>query len=306
MQVNEYIQDIKKTFLADLTYNSSLNHYFFALQSSFGKCVRPKLLFYSAHTYKKPDTSSLINVGTALELLHLSSLVHDDIMDHADTRRGEPSIPAVLGYEKAVGAGDVLLGKAFFHISSVSIVPTSLFALVLIDIWEGQLEECLAISNLSLTKEAYQSIIQKKTASLIRFSCVAGGHLSNAPDEGILALGHFGERVGLAFQIVDDLLDYEGDEKTFGKCIGTDVKEGKVTLPLIYALEEDASIGTLFLNNEFTRLLAAMKKTTAFDRCRKTVEELTLDACGALLTLPDTPFRAELIARALSLLSRKK
>ncbi len=202
-----------------------------------GKKIRPILVLLSA------EASGGINPGTyraatLVELLHSATLIHDDVVDSADTRRGIASINAVWKNKVAVLMGDYLLSRGlllslennefrFLKISSVAVKRMS----------EGELLQIQKSRQLDMDEETYFRIISDKTASLISSCCELGAASATNDDETIGHFRDFGEYVGMAFQIRDDILDYEGKKSTLGKPIGSDILERKVTLPLIYACE---------------------------------------------------------------------
>ena len=202
-----------------------------------GKKIRPILVLLSAKASGGINKSTY-RAAALVELLHTATLIHDDVVDNADTRRGLASINAAWKNKIAVLMGDYLLSRGlllsllngefeFLKVSSVAVKRMS----------EGELLQIQKSRQLDMDEETYFKIISDKTASLISTCCELGA-VSATKDEGIVAhLRNFGEYLGMAFQIRDDVLDYEGKKATLGKPIGGDIRERKVTLPLIYAFE---------------------------------------------------------------------
>jgi octaprenyl-diphosphate synthase len=203
---------------------------------SGGKRLRPLLLMIASDLcgYKGERRYA---IAAAIEFIHTASLLHDDVIDHADTRRGKKAANRVWGNSASVLVGDYLYSRSFKMIIDdgdpriQSLLSTTTLLMV-----EGETAQLIATGNLAITEEEYLSIIERKTALLISAACASGALLAGLPDGSVNALGAFGRSLGNAFQVTDDILDYMGDEKEFGKAMGMDWKEGKITLPLIRAL----------------------------------------------------------------------
>jgi len=191
-----------------------------------GKGVRGKLI-----TIINPEAQKLAAV---VEAVHLASLLHDDVIDEADTRRGAKSINAKYGEFTAVMLGDIIYSRAFFELIDFGreIAKTISNAVYLLS--QGELEDVKLSKEINLDKEKYMQMIYKKTASLIEASCKAAAISKNLDANDF---GTYGKNIGLAFQIIDDILDITGDDKTLGKPSMHDFKEGKTTLPYIYLYE---------------------------------------------------------------------
>ncbi|MEI8225270.1 MAG: polyprenyl synthetase family protein [Bacteroidota bacterium] len=205
-----------------------------------GKQMRPLLVFLTAKLNGVISESTFV-AATFIELLHTASLVHDDVVDDAHERRGALSINALWNSKIAVLVGDYMLSKGMLisveknRFDMLEIVSEAVKSMS-----EGELLQLQKARKLNITEEDYFKIISRKTAALIS-ACTACGARSVTDDpETIRLMKDFGENIGIAFQIRDDLLDYEGTGLT-GKTVGNDIKEKKITLPLIYALEQSAS-----------------------------------------------------------------
>ncbi len=184
----------------------------------------------------------LIPLSAGFEMLHLASLVHDDIIDRAATRRGLPTINARFGNDIAILLGDYYFAKTASLIADVNDNRIDrLFADTVATLVEGAIMEMLDARHLDLSYDRYLQRISSKTAYLIASCCRGSAMVCGADDAQIEQLRQFGHNLGMAFQIVDDILDYTGDERTIGKPAGNDLRQGMVTLPLIYALESDAN-----------------------------------------------------------------
>lgn len=208
------------------------------LIGSGGKRFRPLLLLITSDLcgYKG---ERLYPLSAVIEFIHTASLLHDDIVDHAGTRRGKASANDIWGNSASVLVGDFFYSKSFQLMTehgNLSIIK--LLSATTNTMSEGEVFQLTKSDDTNITEREYLSIIERKTAILISAACAVGGILANAPEEKIGTLTRFGMRLGMAFQITDDTLDYMAVEEEFGKAIGTDIKEGKITLPLIRALQK--------------------------------------------------------------------
>jgi octaprenyl-diphosphate synthase len=238
-------EEFRKNLRSDVPIISSIGEH---LLFSGGKRFRPILLLLSAKLCGYRGNHH-ISMASLIEFIHTATLLHDDVVDRAELRRGALSANSIWGNETCVLVGDFLFTKCFSlmvekgnwkTLQSIS-QATMLMA-------EGELEELIKTNDLSLTEENYLSIISKKTASLISAASQIGAILGNVSEERKVAVSEFGKDVGMAFQLIDDNLDYTSKEEEFGKKIGIDLQDGKITLPLIFALnqcnqEERAFIG---------------------------------------------------------------
>jgi len=213
-----------------------------AALTSGGKRLRPLLLALSAGM-GKPEAEALLKAATAIEVLHTATLIHDDIVDQAATRRGEPTTVAEYGREIAVATGDYLFAECFSDLARIRDPRlVRAFSEASEGLAAGELEQYRADSA-SVDLEAYLEHIRKKTAGLFKAACVAGGSLGGLSIRQVDALAGYGQALGLAFQMSDDVMDLVGKPGLMGKGIGTDLVEGTVTLPVIFAMQEgDAEI----------------------------------------------------------------
>jgi heptaprenyl diphosphate synthase len=203
--------------------------------SSGGKRLRPLLTIVTAATRDVFD-DRLVDAAAAVELVQVGSLVHDDILDDAATRRGRPTINAVEGVNHAVLAGDYILARAAELAARVSQEAAALIAAALGDLCEGQVLEMRDVYDPDRTVEAHLTSIRGKTAALFECACRLGAHCAGLEPENARALARFGEAFGMGFQVLDDVLDLIGDEKRLGKPTGNDIASGVYTLPVIAAL----------------------------------------------------------------------
>lgn len=201
-----------------------------------GKQIRPALVMLSAKICGGVTDASY-RAAIMVELLHSATLIHDDVVDGAEMRRGIPSINALWKNKISVLIGDYLLSKGLLY----SLEHNDFRALQQVSeavrrMSEGEILQIQKTRSLDITEEDYLSVISDKTASLIATSCAMGAASATADEDEVARLKHYGEFLGLAFQIRDDLLDYTGESKKTGKQMGIDIKDKKITLPLIYAL----------------------------------------------------------------------
>ncbi len=207
------------------------------LSSNGGKRLRPILLLLSCKLVGEAGDSA-IRMAAVVEMIHTATLVHDDIIDVSETRRGKPTTNAIWGNHTSVLAGDWLYMQAFqialrlrnFHLLDILISLTQ--AMV-----EGELLQLERIGKIGITEADYMELVDRKTASLFSACARLGAVVGSAGDAIELKLGEFAWNLGVAFQLIDDVLDFTARETVLGKPVGNDLREGKVTLPLIYALE---------------------------------------------------------------------
>ncbi len=208
--------------------------------SSGGKRLRPALVILGALSADPDaDISRAISLGVSVEMLHLATLLHDDVVDNSDSRRGSASANALYGNKVSVLVGDYLLAKTFRILAAdgeKKIIDS--MARVAVALSEGQVLELVMRGSLGELESLYWKMIDRKTARLISACLEIGAISAGASDKIVEAVGSFGERLGLVFQITDDMLDLVGNSETAGKPVGADLLDGKVTLPYILALKE--------------------------------------------------------------------
>lgn len=204
--------------------------------SSGGKRVRPALLLLAARLSGYSDGKA-VPLASVIEFIHTATLLHDDVVDSATLRRGIASANTLWGNEASVLVGDFLFSKSFslmVNVGSLDILRVLSDATTVIA--EGEVMQLLCTGELDLTEEQYTNVVRSKTAILMSAACEAGAILGNVPLQQQKALADFGMDLGIAFQLMDDILDYVATEEEFGKSIGHDLEEGKITLPLIHTL----------------------------------------------------------------------
>ena len=210
-----------------------------ATLSAGGKRLRPMLVLICAG----PDAgAAAVRAAAAVELVHMATLVHDDVLDRADLRRGEPTVVARSGRARAVAAGDLLFSRAFAELSADGDGGPSvaLLSAASVSLARGELGQRRDAFDTSIAVERYLERCRLKTARLFECACQMGREAAGG--DGAEALGRFGREVGIAFQLLDDVLDVSGPPERTGKAIGTDLRDGTVTLPLILAAESDPDL----------------------------------------------------------------
>ncbi len=205
--------------------------------TKMGKRIRPALTLLSGMFYQY-DLKTLLPMATAVELLHIATLIHDDTIDGAALRRSKPTVSSIWGKETALILGDYLFATSADLVSTTeNVLAMRLFAQALQVISAGELRQNFSAFRADLTRDEYYRRIQSKTASLFSMACETGAILSQAPRPSSLALRSYGDHLGLGFQIVDDILDFIGDKNELGKPVGNDLMQGTVTLPAIIFCE---------------------------------------------------------------------
>jgi geranylgeranyl pyrophosphate synthase len=265
--------------------------------TSGGKRLRPLLLVLSARM-GEPEREELLEAATAIEVLHTATLIHDDIVDRAESRRGVPTAVAEYGREIAAATGDFLFAEAFSKLAGIGDPRlVRAFAVASVGLASGELEQYRA-NGANVEVEAYLEHIRKKTAGLFQVACVAGATLGGLSLVQIDALASYGQALGIAFQMSDDIMDLVGKPGLMGKDIGTDLVEGTVTLPVIFALKEgDAgTIRRIFADPSPSPALLeegieAVLATDAIARTEEWAQGEIDSALRDLALLPDCPER---------------
>lgn len=228
---------------------NEIGHY---LIDAGGKRARPGVALMVFRACGGRDPHDIIDIATALELIHSASLLHDDIIDGSHTRRGKASALHRFGLADTLVAGDFLFGRAFALCGRFDEKVISWATDACISLTEGEVMQGRFRRNPDVTAADYLEIISRKTASLFSQGARLGAHFAGASEELIESLASCGFCVGMAFQIVDDLLDVEGDGDRTGKPIGIDLKEGNPSLPLVLAIELNAEVKQVFQNTQAT------------------------------------------------------
>ncbi|MFY9605052.1 MAG: polyprenyl synthetase family protein, partial [bacterium] len=282
---------------------------------SRGKQLRAALVLIPAlGEERRTDNNArrAIQVGTAAELIHLATLLHDDVLDEAKERRGRPAPAARWGSKASILAGDYFFARAFSLLAKINSPPIlNLFAAAIASTCAGEIEEHLEAYKLETSRENYLERIGKKTASLFAACARAGGMLAGRDRREQAALESYGYNLGVAFQLTDDLLDIIGDPDQLGKPVGQDLLQGVYTLPVLAALAEPATgscLRQLLVRGVDRDNMEEVRALVAGSRGREETKELALEyrdrALGELQALPPGPVRDNLAAIAAFVVER--
>ncbi|MDC1386823.1 polyprenyl synthetase family protein [Candidatus Thioglobus sp.] len=270
--------------------------------NSGGKRIRPLLLLLCARAtnYKGGYHHSM---AVVIELIHTATLLHDDVVDNSSTRRGHETANELWGNAPSVLVGDFLYSRAF----EIMVEPNSMQIMKILSkatnqISEGEVLQLLNIKNANVSQSEYFEVIKRKTACLFKAACQIAGILADSNKNVINGLGSFGIHLGNAFQIIDDTLDYESDTSVIGKEVGDDLSEGKVTLPMIYALENTKGAEKATLSNAITNadsskidnIVNILLSVNAFEYSRKVAKNESTKALKFLEVIPNSEYRSAL------------
>ena len=307
VRVNEELSEVSKV---EFPWLAELLDY--SLKSG-GKIIRPALTLLSGKLYHyNPDI--LLPMATATEVLHVATLVHDDAIDKSPVRRGRPTVYEVWGEDKAVLLGDYLFAKAGeFTAATQNLRVIKLFAETLRIISTGELDQIFKAFNLKQTYEQYIQRISRKTAALFILATESGTALSEAPEASIKIMNEYGYNLGIAFQIVDDILDFISTEENIGKPVGSDLAQGTLTLPSMLLLERypmDNPVKRLFQNrdsqDDIKLAIEQVRNSSIIEECYTVASDYCTKACRDLNQLPDSASRQSLIDLADYIAQRKK
>jgi octaprenyl-diphosphate synthase len=296
-RLDQVQQELRRIVEADFGLIAEVNAHLFQMQ---GKMFRPTLLLLAEEATGMGQDSRATVLGAVVELIHLATLVHDDSVDHSVLRRGMPTINSLFSHQVSVIMGDYLYSRAVIELVRLDdLEPLRVLSRVTNEMTVGEMRQLLAYDPLEFSEEQYDLLIRAKTASLVSGACEIGA-LRAAPEERA-ALRRFGEALGMAFQIVDDLLDYTEDASVTGKPSGSDLREHKVTLPLIAALPrlgdaERRAVARLLhspepSDSQIAEIILAVGQAGGLDYARERAFRLAQEAEGELDLLPASPAR---------------
>jgi len=272
------------------------------LLAAGGKRLRPAFTLLAGKFYGY-SLEKLIPVAMALELIHMATLVHDDVVDASMTRRGRPTVKANLGNIVSVQTGDYLLAKSLMLISKIDHPEVSrILAEVSVEMCQGEIQQIKYSFDVEQNLKQYYYRIKRKTALLISACCKLGALVSGAPRRQVWALSAYGHSLGMAFQIVDDVLDLTAKPSEFGKPIGGDLRQGIMTLPMILALKSSTNPSHLKAllrkmdktDQEVSETIGLINNTGAIDESMHLVDLYVLKAKKHLQDLPQVPTRKAL------------
>ena len=304
--VNRKLNAISKK--QPLHISNQINHLF----SNLGKGVRPIVTLLAAKFHDNDGSKAEI-MASAVELLHIGTLVHDDVVDEAETRRGVVTISKLWGHNIAVLVGDYLFAESATLVCETdNIRVIKRFSETIMDLSSGQLNEHAMAYNLNQTKDEYLNCISLKTASLFETACETGAILSGADEKLIEALKCYGRNLGMAFQIIDDILDIDGSQVQTGKPIGQDLMHGIITLPSLLALnknEGENPINYMFNNSNNESLLEECIKfvqdKNVLYECYQIAQDYCNNALESLNILDSNRYKESLIELASYVINRR-
>lgn len=310
-RLGEVRAEIARLVAADFSLISDVNAHLLQMQ---GKMFRPTIVFLADEATGGRNRHA-VSLAAVVELIHLATLVHDDAVDHSVLRRGMPTINSLFSHQVSVIMGDYLYSRAVIELVRLAdIEPLRVLSRVTNEMTVGEMRQLLAHDRLRFTEEEYDLLIKAKTASLLSGAAEVGA-LAAAPEERV-AMARFGEYLGMAFQIVDDLLDFTESEEVTGKPSGGDLREHKVTLPLIYALprmdeRQRARVQRLMDTPQpeaglIGEVVADVAAAGGLEYARERAHRLAGRAEAELAMLPDTPARETLRASLSYVLDRRR
>lgn len=278
-----------------------------------GKGIRPALTLLSGKFYRY-NLELLLPMAASVELMHTATLIHDDAIDKSMSRRGKATIYKLWGGEPAILLGDYLFAKAGEFVSDTqSPRVIKLFSQTLATISSGELNQFFSAYNLKQTRDQYFKKISGKTASLFALSTESGAILSGAPEKSVRILRDYGHYLGIAFQIVDDILDFIGTEAELGKPVGSDLAQGTITLPAMLLLErspEDNPVKRRFENRDdpdnIRQAIELIRNSPIVDECYAVANEYCAKACQHLNQLPENNNREALLKLAEYVVARNR
>jgi octaprenyl-diphosphate synthase len=304
-------QELRRIVQADFGLITEVNAHLFQMQ---GKMFRPTLLLLAEEATGGRDPRATL-LAAVTELIHLATLVHDDSVDHSVLRRGMPTINALFSHQVSVIMGDYLYSRAVIELVRLDdLEPLRVLSRVTNEMTIGEMRQLLAHDPLEFSEDQYDLLIRSKTASLVSAACEIGALRAGADQRA--ALRRFGEALGMAFQIVDDLIDYTEDAAVTGKPFGSDLREHKVTLPLIAALpmmdEAERRAVTRLLHapepsdGQIAEVIAAVSRAGGLEYARERALRLAQVAEAELELLPASAAREALRASITYVIDRRR
>lgn len=309
-RLEEVVAEMRRIVTADLPMIEQVSGHLLQMR---GKMFRPTLALLASEIEGTPEPR-VVTLASVVELMHLASLVHDDSVDHSAMRRGLPTVNSLFSHQVSVIMGDFLYSRALEALVALADlellrVLTSVSSQLTI----GEMRQLAAVDRLAFTESEYESLIEAKTASLLSAACETGAMCGAIRHRA--ALKQFGARLGMAFQVADDILDYTETASVTGKPAGLDLREHKVTLPLIAALPKltaaaRSRVEALFASEAPTdeqihEVVGLVTEAGGIDAARRRGEQYALEADAALRSLPDTPARAALADAILYVMDRR-
>lgn len=267
-----------------------------------GKRIRPLLVLLSARAFQH-EKQHHVELAAAIELIHTATLLHDDVVDSSTLRRGHETANSIWGNEASVLVGDFLYSRAFQLIVKLQHLPIlNIFSNATNLIAEGEVLQLINCHNPDTTEESYFEVITRKTAKLFEVATQAGAALSTENITYLTAMQHYGLNLGIAYQLIDDALDYSASAEQTGKNMGNDLAEGKPTLPLIYALTQGATHEINLLRRaietgsttELASIVKIIESTGAIEYTANAAKQYAKQARDVLTLIPESPYRQAL------------
>ncbi len=304
--LSEVEEQIQKGLQSKVDLVNKVTHY---ILSSGGKRIRPLLVIISAHLCDFLDKERIYLGSVIVEFIHTATLLHDDVIDNAEVRRGISPARVLWGNQASILVGDYLYTLALSHaVQMDNFEINSMLSTTCLRMAEGETLQLSHNKDLGLSEETYLQIIEYKTAMLISASCRLGAIISKASEEKKEALGQYGKNIGAAFQVADDTLDYIADGKCLGKSLGEDLKEGKITLPLLHLLrhckaeERDwlnrVMVVEAVLQQDLEKVVLLMKRYGSIAYAIKRAQGFADKAKESLSVFSDSPYRRYLMTIA--------
>ena len=281
--------------------------------SAGGKRLRPVLLLLTCGALSYTG-SQRHNLAAVVEFIHTATLLHDDVVDESTLRRGRPTANESFGNPASVLVGDFLYSRAFqMMVDASSMRVMQVLSDATNVIAEGEVLQLMNMHDASLDEEGYLRVIRSKTAKLFEASARLGAILAGSDASTETACADYGQALGTAFQVIDDVLDYDGNATEMGKNLGDDLREGKATLPLILAMQRGSATQSKTVReaiesgsvDKLTEIVAIVRETGALDGTREAAAAEAQRAIDAAMQLPDNRYRAAMITLASQLLSRR-
>ena len=289
-----------------LSNSDELNEMCRYVISAGGKRIRPAICLLSYMACGGKDIDKAISLGAAFEIVHTASLVHDDINDKGDIRRGRRTLHKEFCVSKAIVTGDYMMAKGFRAMGATSNEIVDVIVDAASRMSEGEFKQKDFEHSFEVTEDDYYKIIRGKTAMLIEACAKSAAYLADASEELTDKLGRYAESIGMAFQIIDDTLDVIGDVNNTGKRVGLDLIEGKPTLPIILAMRDPTygeDIKAVFMKVEpdktdVLNALELIKRTSAIDICRQKAGSIIEEAIATISTIEDSVYKESFISLA--------
>jgi octaprenyl-diphosphate synthase len=285
------------------------------LIESGGKRLRPVLTLACAQLFNYQGKKA-VALAACVEFIHTATLLHDDVVDDSVLRRGRASANHLWGNQASVLVGDFLFSRAFeLMVEQESLPALKVLSKVSATIAQGEVLQLLHINDLEMTTEKYLEIVHAKTSTLFEAAARIGAIIGQGSEEDEQNLAEFGHNLGMAFQLVDDILDYTADERTLGKAVGDDFREGKITLPVIYGYQESNHVEKEFWlkvmvdliqeENDFENACALLQKHDVFEKTFSLADHYIQKAKQALASFPSSQIRDALLETCAFVMQRK-